>query len=70
MVRYRLVWIVMVFIMVGMVTRYTGHMVARCIGGLSQLPEVQMSGGKKSKKKLSNLTIRQTGLMVTRAPGT
>ena len=38
-----------------MVTRYTGPMVTRCFGGLSQLPEVQMSFGKKYKKKLSNL---------------
>ena len=61
-----------------MVTRYTGPMVTRCIGGLSQLPDVKMSWGKKSSKKLSNLNIIhflinffiQTGPMVTRAPGT
>ena len=35
-----------------MVTRYTGPMVTRCIGGLFQLPEVEMSRGKKSKKSL------------------
>ena len=60
-----------------MVTRYTGPMVARCIGGLFQLPEVKISFGKKSMKKFSNLNIihflmnffRQTGPMVTRAPG-
>ena len=48
-----------------MVTRYTG--------GLSQLPVVEMSWGKKSKKKLNVLTnfyflvnfIRHTGPMVT-----
>ena len=34
-----------------MVTRYTGPMVTRCIGGLSQLPEVKMSWGKKIKEK-------------------
>ena len=52
--------------MVTMVTRY--------IGGLSQLPVVEMSWGKKSKKKPSVLTnfcflvnfIRPTGPMVTR----
>ena len=51
--------------MVTMVTRYTG--------GLSLLPEVEMSCGKKSKKKTSVLTnfhflvnfIRHTGPMVT-----
>ena len=56
-----------------MVTRYTGPMVTRCIGGLSQLPEVKMSWGKKSEKKLSVLTkfsflvnfIRHTGPLVT-----
>ena len=40
-----------------MVTMYTGPMVTRCICVLSQLPEVQMSWGKKYKKKLSNLNI-------------
>ena len=39
-----------------MVTRYTGPMVTRYTGGLSQLPVVQMSWGKKSKKKPSVLT--------------
>ena len=59
-----------------MVTRYTGPMVTRCIGRLSQLPEVKMSWVKKSKKKLSNLNntnflinfFRQTGSIVTREP--
>ena len=48
-------------------------MVPRCTGGLSQLPVVKMSSGKKSKKKPSVLTnfhflvnfIRHTGPMVT-----
>ena len=40
-----------------MVTRYTGPMVTRYIGGLSQLPDVKMSCGKKSSKKLSNPNI-------------
>ena len=53
--------------------RYTGPMVTRYTGGLSQLPVVEMSWGKKSKKKpcilnnfcfLVNL-IRHTGPMVT-----
>ena len=61
-----------------MVTRYTGLMVTRCIGGLSQLPEVKMSWEKKSKKKvnLNNINFlmnffRHTGsmVMVTREPG-
>ena len=60
-----------------MVTRYTGPMVTRCIGGLSQLPEVKMSWENNLKKKLSNLNninflinfFRQTGSMVTREPG-
>ena len=40
-----------------MVTRYTGPMVTRYIGGLSQLPEVKMKCGKKSKKKPHVLNI-------------
>ena len=48
-------------------------MVTRCTGSLSQLPVVEMSWGKKSKKKPSVLTnfhflvnfIRHTGPMVT-----
>ena len=40
-----------------MVTRYTGPMVTRYIGGLSQLPEVKMRCGKKSKKKPHVLNI-------------
>ena len=48
-------------------------MVARCTGSLSQLPVVEMSWGKKSKKKPSVLInfrflvnfIRHTGPMVT-----
>ena len=46
-----------------MVTRYTGPMVTRCIGGLYQLPVVQMSWGKKSKKKFSNLNISSDKLV-------
>merc|ERR1712155_304701 len=54
-----------------MVTMFT--MVTRCTGGLSQLPVVEMSWGKKSKKKTSLPTnfhvlvnfIRHTGPMVT-----
>ena len=52
---------------------YTGPMVTRYTGGLSQLPVVEMSWEKKSKKKPSVLTnfrflvnfIRHTGPMVT-----
>ena len=48
-------------------------MVTRCIGSLFQLPVVEMSWGKKSKKKPSVLTnfyflvnfIRHIGPMVT-----
>ena len=48
-------------------------MVTRCTGSLSQLTVVEMSGGKKSKKKPSVLInfhflvnfIRHTGPMVT-----
>ena len=55
------------------IIRPTGPMVTRYTGGLSQLPEVKMSCGKKSKKKTSVLTnfhflvnsIRHTGPMVT-----
>ena len=51
----------------------TGPMVTRYTGGLSQLPVVEMSWGKKSKKKPSVLInfrflvnfIRHTGPMVT-----
>ena len=57
--------------------RHTGPMVTmvtRCTGSLSQLPVVEMSWGKKSKKKPSVLNnfyflvnfIRHTGPMVTR----
>ena len=58
-----------------MVTMVT--MVTRCTGSLTQLPVVEMSWGKKSKKKPSVLTnfhflinfIRHTGSMVTRCTG-
>ena len=60
--------------------RHTGPMVTRCTGSLSQLPVVEMSWGKKSKKKTSvpiNFRflvnfIRHTGpivTMVTRCTG-
>ena len=56
-----------------MVTRYTGPMVTRYTGGLSQLPVIEMSWEKKSKKKHSVISnfrfliniIRHTGPMVT-----
>ena len=35
-----------------MVTRYTGPMVTMCIGGLSELPEVEMSLGKNLRNSL------------------
>ena len=60
-----------------MVTRYTGPIVTRCIGGLFQLPEVKISWEKKSMKKFSDLNIihflmnffRQTGYQGTRRNG-
>jgi len=55
-----------------------GHQVTRHTGGLSQLPIVEMSLGKKCKKKLSILNkfsflvnfLRHTGPMVTRSSST